>query len=327
MGVGLSLVQELVKFYGGSIDVKIEEQDIIHFKVKLPTNRSTFPENTIEKVSDNKASGLVQPNIIDIDHDFNQESKEELPILLIVEDHEEVRTFIKLALQNKYRILEAENGKTGLEIALSQIPDIILSDIRMPVQNGIQLCNTLKTDERTSHIPIILLTASVGEEDELKGLTSGADDFVRKPFKINVLEQRIANLVAIRRSLRDRYSQEFILKPKDISITPDDELFLDKIQQILDEHLANPEFNATMFSQKAKMSRMQLHRKLLAYTGLSTSAFIRSQRLKQALQILKTSDLTINEIAYTVGFNTPTYFMKCFKETFKKTPSEYLQNP
>lgn len=246
--------------------------------------------------------------------------------MLIVEDHQEVRTFIKLALQSKYRILEAENGKTGMEIAFSQVPDIVLSDIRMPLQNGIQLCNTLKTDERTSHIPIILLTASVGEEDELKGLTSGADDFVTKPFKIKVLEQRIANLVAIRRSLRNRYSQELVLKPKDISISPGDEMFLDKMQHILDEHLSNPEFNSEVFSKKAKMSRMQLHRKLLAYTGLSTSAFIRSQRLKQALQILKTSDLTINEVAYTVGFNTPTYFMKCFKETFDKTPSEYLKS-
>lgn len=326
MGVGLSLVQELVKFYRGTIEARIEENDVIHFELRLPTRRSAFPEDTIKKETENVNKTALQSDIIDADYSFSDDSKKEHPILLIVEDHQEVRTFIKLALQKKYRILEAENGKTGMEIALSQIPDIILSDIRMPFKNGIELCNVLKTDERTSHIPIILLTASVGEEDELKGLTSGADDFVRKPFKINILVQRIANLVAIRRSLRDRYSQELILKPKDISITPGDEIFLDKIQSILDEHLSDPEFNSEAFSKKAKMSRMQLHRKLLAYTGLSTSAFIRSQRLKQALQLLKTSHLTINEVAYSVGFNTPSYFMKCFKETFKKTPSEYLQN-
>ncbi len=326
MGVGLSLVQELVKFYGGTIEARMEENDVIHFELKLPIQRSAFPEDAFVKETKNTNELFTQSDVIDVDYSFAGGSKEELPIVLIVEDHQEVRTFIKLALQKKYRILEAENGKTGMEIALSQIPDIVLSDIRMPIKNGIELCNTLKIDERTSHIPIILLTASVGEEDELKGLTSGADDFVRKPFKINILEQRIANLVAIRCSLRDRYSQELILKPKDISITPGDEIFLDKIQRILDEHLTDPEFSAESFSKKAKMSRMQLHRKLLAYTGLSTSAFIRSQRLKQALQILKTSNLTINEVAYTVGFNTPTYFMKCFKETFKKTPSEYLQS-
>lgn len=326
MGIGLSLVQELVTFYGGTIDARMEQNDIIHFEVKLPIERSAFPIEAVIEESQNIAPIAGPVDIIDIVENFNGHPNEELPILLIVEDHQEVRTFIKLALQRNYRILEAENGKTGLEIALSQIPDIILSDIRMPIKNGIQLCNVLKTDERTSHIPIILLTASVGEEDELKGLTSGADDFVRKPFKINVLEQRIANLVAIRRSLRNRYSQELILKPKDILINTADEIFLDKVQHILDDNLSNPEFNSEAFSKKVKMSRMQLHRKLLAYTGLSTSAFIRSQRLKQAVEILKTTDLTINEVAYMVGFNTPSYFMTCFKETYKKTPSEYLQS-
>lgn len=323
MGVGLSLVQELVKFYGGTIVVRIEGEDIIHFEVKLPNQRSAFPEASIKETFENADTSAPQANIIDIDCPFSEDLLEQKPVLLVVEDHQEVRTFIKLALQPKFRILEAENGQIGLEIALSQIPDVILSDIRMPIKNGIELCNTLKTDERTSHIPVILLTASVGEEDELKGLTSGADDFVRKPFKIGVLEKRIGNLVAIRRLLRERYSQELILKPKDISITPGDEIFLDKIQRILDEHLSDSQFNSEAFSKMAKMSRMQLHRKLLAYTGLSTSAFIRSQRLKQAAQLLKTSNLTINEVAYTVGFNTPSYFMTCFKERFKMTPSEF----
>ena len=147
-----------------------------------------------------------------------------------------------------------------------------------------------------------------------------------KPFKIHLLEQRISNLIGIRKALRDRYSQELLLKPKDISISSADETFLNKIQLILDEQLSNPEFNAASFSKKAAMSRMQLHRKLITYTGLSTSAFIRSQRLKQAVQLLEHSDATINEVAYAVGFNTPSYFMKCFKETFHKTPSEYFQD-
>lgn len=326
MGVGLSLVKELVNVYGGTIEVTLEKSDLLHFNVELPISRSSFAEEAIKEIRETSQRGAIKSDVLDIDYEISDETQEELPILLIVEDHQEVRTFIKLALQSKYRILEAENGKTGMEIALSQIPDIVLSDIRMPLQNGIALCNALKTDQRTSHIPIILLTASVGEEDELKGLTSGADDFVTKPFKINVLEQRIANLVAVRRMLRYRYSQELILKPKDIAVTPSDEIFLNKIQQILDENLMDSEFNSTAFSKKAKMSRMQLHRKLQAYTGLSTSAFIRSQRLKQALEILKTSDLSISEVAYTVGFNTPTYFMTCFREVYKKTPSEYIES-
>ncbi len=326
MGVGLSLVKELVNVYGGTIQASLEENDVLHFRVELPILKTAFEKDAIIEIQKNLKPEEPISNVLDVDYELSEETKEAFPIVLIVEDHKEVRTFIKLALQSKYRILEAENGKIGMEIALSQIPDIVLSDIRMPVQNGIQLCNALKTDERTSHIPVILLTASIGEEDELKGLTSGADDFVKKPFKINILEKRIANLIAVRRALRDRYRQELILKPKDIAVTPSDVLFLNRIQQILDENLSDPEFNAAVFIKKAKMSRMQLHRKLKLYTGLSASAFIRSQRLNQALNLLKTSKLSINEIAYTIGFNTPTYFMKCFKETFGSTPSEYLKN-
>jgi len=326
MGVGLSLVKELVKIYGGTIKVTREENDLLYFSLDIPSTRSAFKDDAIKKIPENTDIMEVKSDILEVDCNISDDQQGDLPILLIVEDHPEIRTFIKLALQSKYHILEAENGKIGIKIALTQIPDIILSDIRMPLQNGIQLCNTLKADERTSHIPIILLTASVGEEDEFKGLTSGADDFVTKPFKITILEQRIANLIAVRRDLRKHYSKELVLKPMDIAITPSEEIFLNKVQQILDENLSNPEFNSAAFCKKAKMSRMQLHRKLQAYTGLSTSAFLRSQRLKQAEQILRTSNLTISEIAYTVGFNTPTYFMKCFKETFKKTPSEYLQS-
>jgi YesN/AraC family two-component response regulator len=326
MGVGLSLVNALIKLYGGTINAGIEKNEIIHFQVTLPITRDSFKEEDIRTSSMQLKSQEVLSEFIDVDYDLIDSKKEDLPILLIVEDYSEVRTFIKQALKKKYRILEAENGKVGLEIALSEVPDIILSDIRMPIYDGIQLCNALKIDERTSHIPIILLTAGVSEENELKGLASGADDFVTKPFKIKVLEQRMINLIAIRRALRNRYRQELILKPKEIAVTPADEVFLNRIQEILENHLSDPQFNAETFSQKAKVSRMQLHRKLLAYTGLSTSAFIRSQRLKQAIQILQTSDTTINEVAYTVGFNTPTYFMKCFKEVYKKTPSEYLQS-
>jgi len=325
MGVGLSLVKELVKVYGGTIEASLEGGEILYFMVKLPIIRSAFEVDAIREIKDNSKCIDIKSGILDIDYEASEGIKEALPILLIVEDHKEVRTFIKLALESKYRILEAENGKIGMEIALSQIPDIVLSDIRMPVQNGIQLCNALKIDERTSHIPIILLTASMGEEDELTGLTSGADDFVTKPFKITVLEQRIANLIAVRQALRNRYSQELILKPKDITVTPSDAVFLSKIQEILDQHLTDSEFNSAVFSKKAKMSRMQLHRKLQAYTGLTTSAFIKSQRLKLAADLLLKSDLTINEVAYSAGFNTPEYFMKSFKAHFQLTPSQFSE--
>jgi len=320
-GVGLSLVKELVQLYHGEIAVKLEQENSINFLITLPVNQASFDKETYAKISNqiSNQSNFTTDVVIETQKDI------ELPILLVVEDHAEVRRFIILALKHKYQVFEAENGKQGIKKAIEIVPDIIISDIRMPICSGIELCNTLKNDERTSHIPIILLTAGMGEENELKGLKAGADDFITKPFKLRILEKRIANLIDIRKALRKRYSQELILKAKDIAITPTDELFLNKVQQILDTHLSNPEFNAVFFSKEVAMSRMQLHRKLLAYTGLTTTSFIRSQRLKQALHILKSSDASINEVAYAVGFNTPSYFIKCFKEVYKKTPAEYFQ--
>ncbi|NHF60302.1 response regulator [Flavobacteriaceae bacterium TP-CH-4] len=322
IGVGLSLVKELVAFYGGNIEVVFEEKDKLSFKVILPIQEDSLAETDS---SDNCRSRIVMATR---EHDDMAEGKKvinegERPILLVVEDHAEIRSFIKQSFQTSYRVLEAGNGQVGLRIALEQVPDIIVSDIRMPIMNGIQLCNRLRADGRTSHIPIILLTANNSQEMELTGLDSGADDFVAKPFKIQLLEKRMENLISLRQALRARYNKELVLKPKNIVVSAADELFFEKVQQILDDHLYDPSFNAATFSAKATMSRMQLHRKLLAYTGLSTSAFIRSQRLRQAKRLLKDSDFTISEVGYAVGFSTPTYFMKRFKETFGQTPSEY----
>ncbi len=326
VGVGLSLVNELIKLYKGSIEVKKKESTIV-FSVEIPLDKGVFAPDEVE--ISNKQKLKIDKELlesIDIDAEDKESLKDEKPILLVVEDNDEVRRFISRSLKHKYQILEAVNGQEGIERALEHVPDIVLSDIRMPIKNGIELCNSLKTDERTSHIPIILLTADTGEENELKGLESGADDFITKPFKLRILEKRLENLVSLRKALRNRYSQEYVLKPTDISLTSTDEAFLNRLQKIIDTDFSNPDFNAVVFSKKIGMSRMQLHRKLMAYTGLSTSAFIRSQRLKQAVEILKTSDANVSEVAYTVGFNTPSYFIKCFKEAYKKTPSEYLQS-
>ncbi len=311
-GIGLSLVEELVKLQNGEIRVE-QTVGAIQFIVKLPMALGELHEqetSSLHNTSDEKAKGAG-----------------ETPILLVVEDNTDVQEFIASEFGKSYQIITANNGKAGIQKAIAQVPDIIISDVKMPKKDGIELCNTLKTDERTSHVPIILLTASSDKQNELKGLKAGADDYVTKPFKIKILEKRVDNLVKSRQLLRQRYSQESFLKPKDIAITPTDELFLNRVQEVMDEYLADSEFNASKFSTLVGMSRMQLHRKLMTYTGLSTSAFIRSQRLKQAVQILKTSDATINEVAYSVGFNTPSYFIKCFKEVYKKTPAEYLQRP
>ncbi|MEP3210911.1 MAG: two-component regulator propeller domain-containing protein [Maribacter sp.] len=328
-GVGLALVKELVQLYQGQVDVKIDSNDMIHFKISIPLERSSLKNVAIEE-DNGEANKSIVAGISDAvqlaEETTDSDAVEDLPLVLLVEDQKQVRDFLVSVWKYRYNVFEAKNGQEGIEKALEVVPDLILTDVRMPVCDGIELCNTLKTDERTSHIPIILLTAGIGEEQELKGLQSGADDFITKPFKLPILEKRVENLIETRKALRSRYSQEMVLKAKDIAITPTDAIFLNKLQDVLDEHLANPEFSPRYFCKELGMSRMQLHRKLLAFTGLSTTAFIRSQRLKQALHILQTSDATVNEVAYTVGFNTPSYFIKCFKEKYKKTPSQYLQN-
>ncbi|MFK5974052.1 MAG: two-component regulator propeller domain-containing protein, partial [Flavobacteriaceae bacterium] len=331
VGVGLSLVKELVQLYQGEVSVQMESERTIRFQVVLPIEKADLVnaeilDSSLEKILVEVTNVIPEVDGTDSNGSESNDLRNELPILLIVEDHKEVREFISSMWKDRFHILEAENGKIGIKKALETIPDLIITDVRMPVCDGITLCNNLKTDERTSHIPIILLTAGAGEENELKGLTSGADDFITKPFKLRILQKRVENLIQTRKSLRSRYSQEVMLKAKDISVTPTDEIFLNKVQKVLDDRLSDPEFDSTLFCKLVGMSRMQLHRKLLALTGLSTTAFIRSQRLKQAVHILKTSDATVNEVAYTVGFNTPSYFIKCFKEVYQKTPAEYLQS-
>jgi len=328
-GVGLSLVKELVHLNQGEISVQMEEGNNIHFQLRLPLEKEAY--SNLEHIEINTKTYPSPTNFqsesIDIDSDPSKNTEnEDLPILLVVEDHKEVRAFIQSVWKDKYQIFEAENGRLGIEKALEIVPDLIITDVRMPECDGIELCNTLKTDERTCHIPIVLLTAGISEEQELKGLQSGADDFITKPFKLRVLQSKVENLITLRKTLRNRYSQEMILKGKDIALSPTDEVFFGRVQKVLEQQLTDTSFNAETFCSSVGMSRMQLHRKLMAYTGLSTSAFIRSERLKQAIHILNTSDASINEVAYSVGFNTPSYFIKCFKEAYNMTPLEYFES-
>ena len=183
----------------------------------------------------------------------------------------------------------------------------------MPNKDGIALCETLKQDPRTSHIPIILLTAKSGNSNELNGLKNKADDYIMKPFNAEIVKQKVINLILSRKELQKKYSQYVYLYPKDIAVTNIDEEFLENVQKVIDSKLMKADFSAKDFSRELALSRMQLHRKLKALTGLSTTEFIRSQRLKTAVKLLETSDFTVSEIAYTVGFNTPSYFTKCFK--------------
>ncbi|MFP4846549.1 response regulator [Winogradskyella sp. PE311] len=325
-GIGLALVKELVDLHKGTIDVDSTPNQWTTFRVVIPVDKQSFKNETfIAKTEDLKVNTqalIEQKQAVITEEEFTDTDE---PILLLVEDNEDVRLLLKQTFENNYNIITAPNGEKGIELALEHIPDLIISDIMMPVKDGIALTEQLKTDERTSHIPIILLTAKAGDENKLTGLEVGADDYITKPFNSKLIITKAEKLIENRRLLQQRYSQELVLLPKDISITNLDEQFLDKVQTTLDKNLIEPSFNVTEFSEAVGMSRMQLHRKLKALTGLTASEFIRSQRLMLAAQFLKTSDINISQVGYSVGFNDHSYFTKCFKEFYKCTPTEYAK--
>lgn len=324
VGIGLSLVKELSILSHGNIVAHTMNEDQIQFTVTIPIERSYYHQSEIVFEDVGLAEGAMK-NLDTMVANEPLGSSEELPLLLIIEDDADVRRYIMSIFEKDYTLLEANNGKEGIAMALKHIPDMVISDIMMPIADGIQVCNTLKHDERTSHIPIILLTAKVSEESEIKGLKTGADAYVTKPFNRDTLQIRVQNLIEVRRQLRERYSHEFELSLKNSSVTPTEQKFLNRLQEVLDEFLEDPSFNSETLGEKMLLSRMQLHRKLKALTSMSASEFLRSQRLKLAVQLLKGSDRNISEIAYDVGFSTPSYFIKCFKMVYDCTPSEYLE--
>ncbi|RPA67111.1 hybrid sensor histidine kinase/response regulator [Cyclobacteriaceae bacterium YHN15] len=315
-GIGLPLVKDLVELTKGQIKLHLEEKDCFRVEITIPVGKYSFrPEQVVEEEEYQEDSGLKENEIL---------AGENAPQVLVVEDNNKVRSFLIHELKPYYKILEAENGREGLFLALKKIPDLIISDVMMPEMDGIELCQKLKNDEKTSHIPIILLTAKSEEDNILKGLEVGADDYMLKPFGIKQLLLRIEKLIELRRNLRIRYSGKTSIAPNEIAITSTDEKFLEKIQNIVDNDLGDSNFTVDEFCKKLGMSRMQLHRKLTALTGLSTTAFIRDQRLRLAINRLEKSGESISEIAYSVGFSSPSYFIKCFKETYEMTPSEFV---
>ena len=320
VGVGLALIKELTTLSKGRLEGLRKSAKSIAFKVILPIEKECYNANmVVPKKDEYQFVTDTAPEIFDI-------TSEETPVLLIVEDNLEIRKYIVSLFSENATILEAVNGAEGIEQAITHVPDLIISDVMMPIKNGVALCNVLKQDTRTSHIPIFLLTAKTGDNAMLEGLQSKADDYITKPFNAEILKQKVKNMLVTRLELRNKYSQHLYLSPKEIAFTSYDEQFLEQLQQVIDEHITDPQFKSDAFAEALGMSRMQLHRKLKALTNLSTSEFIRTQRLKASLPLLMNSGMTISEVAYSVGFNTPSYFTKCFKEVYNQTPAEYVSD-
>jgi DNA-binding response OmpR family regulator len=245
-------------------------------------------------------------------------------LLLIIEDNSDLRLFIRNELSNIFNIIQTDDGIKGFDKAISNIPDIIISDVMMPGVDGIELCGKLKKDERTSHIPIILLTARIAESQILEGLETGADDYIIKPFNTALLKARAQNLIKSRRLLREQFQKQPQFTSSVVTPTSIDQEFISKVLNIINKNISNSEFDAFQFASDIGMSRSQLYRKLQALTGFSVNELIRNCRLKKAAELLITKKYNVTETASNVGFNDLTYFIRCFSKYYGVTPSKYI---
>ncbi len=324
-GLGLALAKELVDFLGGAIYVESTEGKGSVFKVFLPAGTAFKESYVIQDSVPRELSGF-ESYFVEYSKENSRENiagDDNFPIILLVEDNYDLRQYMKRELADQFAILEASNGEEGLEIAFKRIPDLIVSDIMMPVMDGVTMVKNLKEDERTSHIPTILLTARDDSESKIAGFEKGAEQYVVKPFEIKELIARIRSLLAQSERLRKKFSREFVLQPADVPLGNKDMEFLDKLVQVIENNIDNESFTVEHLQNNIGMSRMQLHRKLKALTNQSASDFIRSIRLKRAAQILKQPGMKVAEAAYLSGFNHMSYFAKCFKEQFGVLPSDY----
>ncbi|MCB0584042.1 MAG: response regulator [Phaeodactylibacter sp.] len=316
-GIGLALTKELVELHGGAIKVESEPGKGTTFTVSLPFEKAGPVEE-----ADLEAEAVAMPAVAGQNAEKEGPVKNEAPTVLIVEDNPDVRAYIKGQLSGQYQILEAENGRAGLELALERAPDLVITDIMMPEMDGMALAEKLKTDERSSHIPVVMLTARAERPDKLEGLETGADDYLVKPFDAEELQARVKNLIEQRRRLRERFSRGGLLSPKAIAVTSVDERFLARLMETIEERMDDETLSVEELAREVGMSRSQLHRKLTALTNKSPNVFLRTIRLQRARQLLEQNAGNTTEVAFMVGFSSLAYFSKCFKDEFGETPTE-----
>lgn len=322
-GVGLALTKELVELMNGSIEVKSILEKGSEFKVLIPISKKapTSIKEQIDKVIQTSFSSKYSKK-----DQLELEINSELPLVLIIEDNMDVAHYLKKCLANKYETTHAVNGIEGIEMAFEKIPDIIISDVMMPSKDGFEVCATLKTDERTDHIPIILLTAKVTIEDRLTGLSQGADAYLAKPFNKQELFTRLEQLLAVRKKLINKIQKEgsnVLLKKR----TKNPKLqFLQKIVKLIHQDIGDSNFGSEDLAKKLLVSESQIYRKIKAITGKSTAVYIRSIRLQYAKELLINTNKTVSEVAYEVGFNDPSWFSRVFKDEFGFPPSTASSN-
>jgi signal transduction histidine kinase/ligand-binding sensor domain-containing protein/DNA-binding response OmpR family regulator len=331
-GVGLALTQELVQAMHGEISVESELGKGSTFRVFLPYKADNFADEELDLTGSVQSVNL-QSKVDVITEELmlagaaadepELKADKSKPLILIVEDNYDLRTFLIQSMKSDFRLLGAENGKEGLEMAKKFTPDLIISDVMMPVMDGLELCSRLKKEIHTSHIPVILLTAKAMIEHWIEGLETGADDYIPKPFNLKVLQLKIVNLIESRRKLKRMFSNPDQLSPSELTSNAVDEEFLARAYQVLEKNYTEPEFSASQFASEMFVSRSLLYKKIKAITDLNITDFINSYKLKKAIDLIKMSDRPISDIAFSVGFNDPKYFSRIFKKIYGMTPTEF----
>ncbi|MAZ72575.1 MAG: hypothetical protein CMC70_05465 [Flavobacteriaceae bacterium] len=327
-GIGLALTKELVELHGGQISVDSTKGLGTTFKIRIPHTLNRLPKDISILAPD-----TVTPSVSS-DFQSNQTRRDttiitktldrnkNAPIVLIVEDNEDLRNFIAEILNNKYQILMAVDGLQGERMAFEHIPDLIISDIMMPKKDGYELCQLLKSNLKTSHIPLIMLTAKADESYKIEGLTQGADAYLTKPFNEKELQLRIRNLIEARKKMWDHFKNLNMLLVEDTPVTSIDDKFLQSVFKTIKENLDNEHYTVEDIARNVGFSRAQLHRKLKALTNKSAGQLIKEIRMNEAHRLLKLKTGTVSEIAYTVGYSNLSYFTKSFKQTFGVLPSK-----
>lgn len=333
-GIGLSLVQRLVDLHHGRIELESAEGQGSTFSVYLPQDEIAYKPNewaaaqseeTEQRVHTTNAKEMYFIDTVGNEHPEVEAEEKKRGTILIVEDNEEIRRYLRDGLAGLFNILQAVNGEKALELLKEQEADIVVTDVMMPVMDGIKLCKNLKQNIRTCHIPVLMLSAKSDVKDQLEGLQMGADDYIAKPFSLAVLTTKIQNMMRTRMHMLERYNKTLEVEPEKVTFNAMDEALMKRAVAIVTKNMDNISFSTDEFAREMGMSRSNLHLKLKAITGESAIEFIRKVRFGEASRLLKEGRYTVSEVSVMVGFNTPSYFATSFKKYFGCLPTEYVK--